>query len=152
MSDPSEVHVTGHCFCGGVTFTVDIPAGDRPIFTAYCHCDDCRRSHATPLYQVVCVDEGQLSITAGADLLRDFTRDGGRINRQFCGTCGTRVLNRFPSGWRPGGRTPVVFFPNLLSAGTMAQLPEPLRPIRQNFGEQCVLDKESLQRLFASQT
>ena len=42
MPDPSAhsaaVDVAGHCYCGAVTFEVHIPAGEAPIFTAYCHC------------------------------------------------------------------------------------------------------------------
>jgi hypothetical protein len=48
----NAVHVTGHCYCGAIRFAVDIPEGDAPIFTAYCHCDSCRRAHAAPLYHV----------------------------------------------------------------------------------------------------
>jgi len=149
MSTSEEIHVEGHCFCGGVRFSVDMPAGDQPFFTAYCHCDDCRRSHAAPMYQVACIDEAQFTITSGAELLRDFTREGGRINRAFCGTCGTRVLNRLPPGWRPQGKTPLAFFPNLLTAGTMDDLPEPLRPRKHAFPGECVLERALLEELFS---
>lgn len=64
---PPQVDVTGHCYCGAIQFAVHIPAGDQPIFTAYCHCDSCRRAHAAPLYHVACVDQSHFEITAGAE-------------------------------------------------------------------------------------
>ena len=148
MSKFEEVHVTGHCYCGAVTFSVDLPAGEKPIFTAYCHCDSCRRSHAAPLYQVACVDKSQFTITAGDDHINLFRKPGGTIVRAFSTCCGTRIMNTFP-GWTPTGRTPVVFFPNLLQAGTMDNLPEPLRPKSQSFGDDCVLEIGFLQQLFS---
>ncbi len=57
--------------------------------------------------------------------------------------CGSKVLNRFP-GWNPGGRTPIVFFPNLLDEATQRELPEALRPRRNNQPHESVLDEEFL--------
>ena len=140
----STVH--GHCYCGAVEFTVDL---DRePIFTAYCHCDSCRRSHAAPLYQVACVDDETFTVTRGQEGIVDFKKDGSRIVRAFCGTCGTRVYNRFP-GWSPGGRTPVVFFPNTLDEETTHNMPESLRPRKNNASDECVLDLERLAPVLA---
>jgi len=139
MTASEGIHVSGHCYCGGVTFAVDIPAGERPIFTAYCHCDSCRRAHAAPLYQVACVDASMFRLTAGADQLVEFTRPGGTITRAFCGACGSRILNSF-GDWKPGGRTPIAFFPDLLDAQTRGDLPAALRPLKNNRPDECVLD------------
>jgi len=87
-----------------------------------------------------------LRLTSGAELLQDYTRPGATITRAFCSTCGTRILNRFP-GWRPGGRVPVVFFPNLLDEATTHDMPEILRPTRHNRPEESVLDAELLQQV-----
>ncbi|MCP4805509.1 MAG: hypothetical protein GY884_09185 [Proteobacteria bacterium] len=111
----------------------------EPIFTAYCHCDSCRRAHAAPLYQVVCVDRASFENTAGADLVQGFQKPGAHIVRSFCRACGTRVHNTFP-GWTPGGRTPLVFFPATLDEATQRGLPEVLRPTRNNQPQDCVLD------------
>ena len=139
----TDTHVRGHCYCGVIRFEVTIPAGDRPIFTAYCHCDSCRRAHAAPLYHVVCVEESMFQITAGAELLVEYTRPGASLSRAFCGTCGSKVLNRFP-GWKPGGRVPLAFFPNLLEEATQHALPEILRAQKTNRAEECVVDFERL--------
>lgn len=145
----SEVHVTGHCYCGAIQFAVDVPEGDGPIFTAYCHCDSCRRAHAAPLYHVACVAEDHFTFTAGADQLVEFTKPGGTITRAFCRTCGSKILNRF-GAWKPGGRVPLAFFPNLLCEADQRALPAALRPRRDNQPHESVLDRDALERHWAS--
>ncbi len=136
-------HVTGHCYCGAVTYRVRLSAEIEPIFSAYCHCDSCRRAHAAALYQVVCVDASSFELTQGAEHVQDFQKPGGRINRAFCRVCGTRLFNRFAS-WRPGGRTPLVFFPNTLDEAIQHDLPEQLRPKLHNRPQESVLDRALL--------
>ena len=143
-----DILVRGHCYCGGITFEVHIPAGESPLFAAYCHCDSCRRAHAAPLYHMACVDEHLFTLTGGADLLTDFSKPGGNIVRSFCSACGTRILNRF-GGWKPGGRTPLAFFPSLLEAETQKALPESLRPGKNNRPGEHVLDAVMLQEVLA---
>lgn len=141
------VDVKGHCYCGAIEFRVQIPAGESPIFTAYCHCDSCRRAHAAPLYHVACIDASQLEITAGEEHLNEFLKPGGRIVRAFCDVCGSKILNRFPT-WNPPGLTPTAFFPALLEEATQHALPEALRPARHNCPDESVLDPALLQDFF----
>ena len=117
MTDSSEttpaVDVAGHCYCGAIQFRVQIPAGQAPIFAAYCHCDSCRRAHAAPLYHVVCVDAPMFQITAGDEALQPFTKPGGTITRAFCRVCGSKILNVFET-WRPHGKVPLEEFLEIL--------------------------------------
>jgi hypothetical protein len=138
-SDP--VDVAGHCYCGAIAFEVHIPAGERPLFTAYCHCDSCRRAHAAPLYHVACVEESMFTITNGAEQLNEFTKPGGTITRAFCRVCGSRILNRFGT-WRIRDKVPLAFFPNLLTEEVQQALPEALRPRKNYRPEDSVLDRE----------
>ena len=147
MTSDAPIHVSGHCYCGAMTFEVDLPAGEAPVFAAYCHCDSCRRSHAAALYQVVCVSEHRLRITAGADQLVAFTKPGARVSRTFCGACGTRIFNRFLQ-WQPEGKPAIVFFPNTLDATDQAALPEVMRPTKQFHRDECVLDEAVLSELW----
>jgi len=148
MTDMTEipVDVSGHCYCGTIHFNVRIPTGKAPIFTAYCHCDSCRRAHSAPLYHVVCVEESMFALTSGAEQLVEFTKPGGTITRAFCGVCGSKILNRF-GPWRPQGNVPLAFFPDLLREGDRHPLPEALRPQKNNRPEECVLDGGMLSAL-----
>lgn len=144
----SDTHVSGHCYCGGVHFEVTLPEGAKPLFAAYCHCENCRRSHAAPLYQVACVDDSQFTVTQGEDLVVPFQKTPGKVVRAFCGTCGTRVFNTFPN-WRPGGRVPVAWFPSLLADDVQRDLPETLRPNANMNAEGCVLYASPLAEMLA---
>ena len=141
-----EIHVHGHCYCGGIRFSVRLPAGESPFFTEYCHCDSCRRAHAAPLYYVACVDSTHLSFLEGEHLLTHYTRPEGRITRSFCSACGSTVLNRL-LGWNPDGKTPLMFFPNLLEEDIQHNLPEVFRPARHMRPQECVLDFEMIRAL-----
>ena len=145
-SETPAVHVTGHCYCGGLTYQVTIPEGQDPFLAAYCHCDSCRRSHAAPLYQVVIVDKAMFEITSGADLLRGFKRPEGRITRAFCSACGTRIVNSFGE-WTIRGRTPVAFFPNTLDEPITHAMPAPLRPTKNSFPQECVLESDRVRQM-----
>ena len=136
----------GHCYCGSITYEVDARADEEPIFAAYCHCDSCRRAHAAPLYRVVCIDARRFEITAGAELLTEFRRPEVTITRAFCSRCGSKILNRF-GAWTPGGKTPLVFFPDLLTPSSQAQMPAHYRPQKHNRPEECVLDWDKLAEL-----
>ena len=145
-SADTGIKVSGNCYCGTVTFSVNLPADSAPIFTAYCHCDSCRRAHAAPLYHVVCIDESMFAIETGAADVIEFQKPGAHILRAFCGTCGSRVFNRFPD-WKPKGLAPLAFFPSLLQSSDQSPLPEPFRPQKNNQSGECVLDWTMLQKL-----
>jgi len=144
------VHVTGHCYCGGITYRVDIPEGPALIKSAYCHCDSCRRAHAAPLYHVAIIDAAAFQITAGDELLRPFTKPGGHVTRAFCGSCGTRILNRFER-WRLQGREAVAFFPGTLDEAIQHELPARLRPRFNYYASECVLDGEALAEVLGAE-
>lgn len=141
-----DLTLRGHCYCSAIVFRVKIPAGSRPLFTAYCHCDSCRRAHAAPLYHVACIEESMFEIQEGAEHLQEYCKPGGRIVRAFCRQCGSKILNRFPQ-WRPGGRVPLAFFPDLLDDEDRRPLPELLRPQKHNCPDECVLDRAMLDEL-----
>jgi len=86
--------ISGRCYCGTVRFA--ITAGTTPHWAGYCHCRDCRQSHAAPIYQYIYVKKQFFHITAGAELLSWYTRANPNTNnlkRFFCRRCGSRVYN-----------------------------------------------------------
>ena len=79
--------VTGSCFCGVVSFEIDLPT----LFCGHCHCSMCRRPHGAPYVTWVGVPPQQFRVTAGADHLRTYASSSdGR--RQFCNECGTQLF------------------------------------------------------------
>lgn len=108
------------CLCGAVEIRIET---DRPKMSAFCHCWNCRRGHAAPMYQVMyCATanidcktgeqkpgEHEIQIVKGFERLigfpgglanafhkksEDSDRIGG-IGRLYCESCGTRMLNAF---------------------------------------------------------
>ncbi len=79
--------VTGACFCGAVSFEIDMPTA----FCGHCHCSMCRRPHGAAYVTWVGVPAAQFRVTAGAEQLQTHhSSSDGR--RQFCGGCGTQLF------------------------------------------------------------
>ncbi|MEM7155472.1 MAG: GFA family protein [Myxococcota bacterium] len=142
------VDVRGQCYCGAIKYRVKIPEGGSSIFTAYCHCDSCRRAHSAALYQIAAVDEDHHEFTEGAENLQEFHKPGAKVTRAFCRVCGSKMLNRFP-GWKPGGKVPVGIFPSTLEESAQHALPEVLQAQHHNCREETVLSTAMLQDFIA---
>ena len=61
----------GGCLCGAVRFSVTA----KPIWSAYCHCESCRRATASPVAAFVGFDEG--SVQFRGDAMRLFSSSSG---------------------------------------------------------------------------
>ena len=144
MSAAPALDVSGHCYCGAVQYRVRIPAGAKPTFTAYCHCDSCRRAHAAPLYHVAGILESWLTFTAGQEHIKHFRKSSeAKVERCFCERCGSKLMNVFPQ-WQVDGVQAVAFFPNTLNEETQHALPDMLRPQKVANPSECVLDWDTL--------
>lgn len=84
MTSGQKARHTGHCRCGGVAISVM----QKPSFSGYCHCDDCRRSNGAPLVSFAGFGSDGISWTA-RETLADWRN--GSFTRQFCGNCGSPV-------------------------------------------------------------
>lgn len=83
----TETSVAGSCFCGAVTFVIELPTA----FCGHCHCSMCRRPHGASFVTWTAVPPEQFRITHGEERLRTFkSSEHGR--RQFCGTCGSQMF------------------------------------------------------------
>ena len=79
--------VSGACFCGAVTFEIDLPT----LFCGHCHCSMCRRPHGAAYVTWVGVPPGQFRVTGGAEQLHTYeSSSDGR--RQFCSACGSQLF------------------------------------------------------------
>eukprot|EP01064_Diplonema_japonicum_P028405 TRINITY_DN4353_c0_g1_i1.p1 TRINITY_DN4353_c0_g1~~TRINITY_DN4353_c0_g1_i1.p1 ORF type:complete len:145 (+),score=25.84 TRINITY_DN4353_c0_g1_i1:43-477(+) len=80
------------CYCGGVEIELD--TSTAPDISTYCHCDDCRKAHASPLYQAVYNgDKNKVKILKGKSLIKEYRKEGAPLVRAFCTECGSRVYN-----------------------------------------------------------
>lgn len=121
----------GGCYCGAVRFASRADASEGTPRCVYCHCKSCRRAHSAPVYQVVWQPESCFRVLAGDSTVRCYTKAGPA--RSFCGTCGSRVFNRFPKD-HPASGLGVAMFPALLDE--YAALPDEWKPtLHVNTGE-----------------
>jgi len=77
---------TGSCLCGGVQYEITGKMSD----VIHCHCQTCRKTHATAFSSVAIVPLGGLHIKAGQDLLKHFESSPGK-KRYFCEHCGSHI-------------------------------------------------------------
>jgi hypothetical protein len=84
--------LTGHCFCGDVTFEVS----SAPLQVAYCHCESCRRTTSSPVTTFLIVRREDFRYTQGTPNV--YASSPG-VRRSFCGRCGSPMA--YESDGRP---------------------------------------------------
>ena len=80
----------GHCRCGSVAMRA---TGD-PVFSVYCHCDDCRRATGAPVLAAVAFLKAGIEWESDIDLKR---HTNGTAHRLFCSACGSPVAQEHDS-------------------------------------------------------
>lgn len=83
--------LTGSCGCGAVRFTVAEPL----VAAAYCHCTRCQKRTGTAAQASARVVPGSVTVTEGAEHVRDWTPPGG-LGKAFCARCGAHLFGRDP--------------------------------------------------------
>jgi len=78
---------SGGCQCGNARYEID----GEPVYSALCHCADCRASSGAPVVAWTAVREDQLTLRSG-ELSTYEGRNGS--SRQFCPNCGTGLFFR----------------------------------------------------------
>ncbi len=76
---------TGQCHCGGVRYKVE----GEPIYSALCHCSDCRRHAGAPLVGWAAYPASGLTVLQGAPKTYASSEHG---RRHFCPNCGTGLF------------------------------------------------------------
>lgn len=74
----------GGCLCGATRFR----ASGAPKWTAWCHCQSCRKHSGAPVSVFVAYDEANLEVSKGA--ITKFSSSPG-VLRGFCATCGSTL-------------------------------------------------------------
>lgn len=82
--------LSGSCGCGAITFELSEP----PLAAAYCHCTRCQKRSGTAAQATALVTPGTVTVTEGAEHLRDWTPGG--LAKSFCGLCGSHLFARHP--------------------------------------------------------
>lgn len=85
--------VTGRCQCGSVQYEAE----GEPVYSAICHCRDCRRSAGSPMVGWALFAEDKVKVTGEPKLYRS-SQDA---TRHFCANCGTGLFYRNPTSF-PG--------------------------------------------------
>lgn len=80
--------LTGKCQCGAIRYEA---SGD-PIYSAVCHCADCRASTGAPLTGWALFPQDAVQIEGQPVLYKS----SEHATRQFCGTCGTSLFYTNP--------------------------------------------------------
>jgi len=91
--DSNTIH-SGECHCGQVA--LEFPRSLIANSAGYCHCADCRISHACLLYGcfyfgVSDVNNTPIYCVKGDELIK-YYHSGSNV-RAFCSNCGTRIFN-----------------------------------------------------------
>src|SRR3982074_1750170 len=73
VANPEVALLAGNSMCGSVACEVDAPAG--PII--HCHCQTCRKAHATAFSSVSAVPRDKFRSTKGEELLGAMGHRGG---------------------------------------------------------------------------
>jgi hypothetical protein len=87
--------LTGHCLCGGVTYTVDA----EPVWQGVCHCSNCQRQTASAFSTIVGVPSSALAVE-GTTLASFKTPSEGyqsTTERHFCSMCGSPLFSTIES-------------------------------------------------------
>jgi hypothetical protein len=83
--------ITGHCLCGGVTYSADA----QPVWQGVCYCSNCQRQTASAFSLVVGVPSSALAVEG--DRLASFrTASEGyqsTTERWFCSGCGSAIFS-----------------------------------------------------------
>ena len=87
MTERKQGSVPGGCFCGAVSYVIDLPT----LFCGHCHCSMCRRPHGASFVTWTAVPPAQFRITSGEEFLS--TYESSRLGRrQFCSRCGSQMF------------------------------------------------------------
>lgn len=108
MLDNSQKH-EGSCYCGQVTVEVE----SDPVFSAYCHCESCRKWHSAPMTALAAWPETSVKVSGEVIISEKFDE----TQRTSCAKCGGNVLTTKPGlGWK-------VVYPLTLSGSDFAYQP-----------------------------
>ena len=137
----TEQVITGRCYCGNVNFEVK---NEKPLFSLFCHCSDCRRAHGSPMYSTAIVPQANVEVTKGEEFIKEYRfqpvwATSKCCSRSFCSNCGSRIYNEmevikpFMDGMPAGN------YVGLLH-GNLDNFPDSFKPSMHLFCKEAIFD------------
>jgi hypothetical protein len=77
--------VEGGCHCGAIRYELE----GEPVYSALCHCTDCRRSAGAPMVGWTAFPSAALKVTQGEPKTYASSENAHRL---FCANCGTGLF------------------------------------------------------------
>jgi hypothetical protein len=77
----------GSCLCGAVAYEANAEAQG----IIHCHCQTCRKAHASAFSSIAAVPRETFRWTRGDDQLAAYESSPGKL-RRFCRTCGSHLM------------------------------------------------------------
>ena len=88
--------ISGHCLCGAISYEADV----EPMFTANCHCTDCRAATGSAYATLSFFKEDDLRISGEPKSYEHTADSGNQMTKFFCPNCGSQIFGA--SSGRPG--------------------------------------------------
>ena len=79
--------LSGHCLCGQIRWISPGPI----LWAGHCHCESCRRACSAPFTSFFGVPRDTVEWSGTPSVHKT---SGGRVQRGFCGTCGSQMFYR----------------------------------------------------------
>ncbi len=83
----------GGCLCGRIRYEVSA----APLGQAVCHCTHCQRQAGSAFSVLVVVPAAALKIEGVPAVYEDKGDSGARVERHFCGHCGSPIYSGLPA-------------------------------------------------------
>lgn len=82
--------ISGSCLCGSVAYSGEA----EPVFSANCHCTDCRKSSAAGHMSLMAVAEPALAMSGDVTSYAMTADSGATVTHNFCPKCGSQMYNK----------------------------------------------------------
>jgi hypothetical protein len=119
---------------------------EKPFFSVYCHCIECRKAHGSPMYSTALFPASAVVVTEGEDLITRYTPPNSKVqfSRSFCSRCASRVINHMTSTgeFLPAGDYRGIFHGSLNAKPE--EIPEAFRPTAHIWCKEALVDLTKL--------
>ncbi|CAF4450846.1 unnamed protein product, partial [Adineta steineri] len=89
--------VTSKCLCGQISVSVPQAALNRTECVGLCYCKNCKQSGGCLASYNLYVPEKDVTIQGQPEIYEDKDTDSGtKIQRAFCGNCGSPIYGKNP--------------------------------------------------------